>query len=318
MASNKNVIQSRFNSQNKKYNFDFIIGRDSNMLLLITALMVFIATLALVCVFSVDKLFDSWNKDLSGQMTVQVLPFKSNTNKSILSKELFKNKVDNTVVLLKSKSELSSVEIISDDKVNSLLSPWLGSGIENIEIPLPILIDVKINNSKINIGNYDVKKLEQELNDKIGAINIEDHKKWVSDLKNVKNAVQFLAYFILVAIIITTSITVMYTTRAAFKAQRASIEVFHLMGAFDDFIAKQFASAVFKLTLSGAFIGLFLFGLIGFVILFMVDGLKGTIFDYIQFSSVDYATIFVIPFISAMLAKITARNTILQIIGKVK
>ncbi len=320
VKENKSAVEKKSKPKHSKdakakYNFDFIVDSDSNLLSLITALMVFIASLSAMCVMGVNNLFNAWNQDLNGQLTIQVLPFDKKNN--VMDKPNLKKKVDEVLANLKSSKEFSNVNLITDTEIDEMLKPWLGASIESFDIPVPYLIDAKIDYSE-NKSRANLATLENDLKDKFGPLTIEDHKKWLTDIRKVKNSVQFLAYFILIAIILTTSVTVIYTTSASFKAQKHSIEIFHLIGAFDEFIANQFAKSVFKLTLVGSLTGFILFLIVFGIIAAIVNDLTGTIFDYMQFSTVDILTIFAIPFISAALAKSTAKNTILQIIGKVK
>ncbi|MDR2933950.1 MAG: hypothetical protein LBU68_01560 [Rickettsiales bacterium] len=315
---NRNISQSKKSDiqvKSNKYNFDFIVDSDSNLLSLITALMVFIASLSAMCVMGVNNLFNAWNQDLNGQITIQALPFDKKNN--VMTKVELKKKVDDILINLKSRKEFSNVNLITDSEIDEMLKPWLGASVESFDIPIPYLIDAKVDYS--DDGEHtNLAVLERDLKDVFGPLSIEDHKKWLTDIRKIKSSVQFLAYFILVAIILTTSVTVIYTTSASFKAQKNSVEIFHLIGAFDEFIASQFARSVFKLTLLGSLTGFVLFLIVFGVIAAIISDLTGTIFDYMQFSFVDVFTIFSIPFISAMLAKSTAKNTVLQIIGKVK
>ncbi len=307
--------KSIFSGNSNRYNFDFIVDSDSNLLSLITALMVFIASLSAVCVIGVNNLFNAWNQDLSGQATIQVLPFNKSNN--VLTKQELKDKTQSIIYDLKDSNIFSKIQLVKDSDIDSMLKPWLGSSVIDFNIPVPNLIDVQLKN--ITKDKYtSTINIEASLKEKFGPLTIENHDKWLRDIKKIKNSVQFLAYFILIAIIITTSVTVIYTTNASFKAQKHSIEVFHLIGAFDEFIANQFARSVFKLTFIGSIIGFILFLIIFGVISVIIQDLTGTLFDYIQFSVIDWITIVSIPFISAIIAKSTAKNTILQIIGKVK
>ena len=308
--------KSMFSSSKSKYNFDFIVDSDSNLLSLITALMVFIASLSAVCVIGVNNLFNSWNQDLNGQVTVQVLPFGKN-NKPLTKTEL-KEKTNNIITDLRLSNIFSKIRLIKDNEIDDMLKPWLGSSIEDFNIPVPDLLDVSFKTFEKNNNHTNLSEIGLSLKEKFGPISIENHNKWLKDIRKIKNSVQFIAYFILVAIIITTSVTVIYTTNASFKSQKHSIEVFHLIGAFDEFIAKQFANSVFRLTFIGSMIGFILFLIIFGIISVIISDLTGTIFDYIELSFIDWMTIISIPFISAIIAKATAKNTILQIIGKVK
>lgn len=308
--------KSIFSSSKSKYNFDFIVDSDFNLLSLITALMVFIASLSAVCVIGVNNLFNSWNQDLNGQVTVQVLPFGKN-NKPLTKAEL-KEKTNNIITDLRLSNIFSKIRLIKDNEIDDMLKPWLGSSIEDFNIPVPDLLDVSFKTFEKNNNHTNLSEIGLSLKEKFGPISIENHNKWLKDIRKIKNSVQFIAYFILVAIIITTSVTVIYTTNASFKSQKHSIEVFHLIGAFDEFIAKQFANSVFRLTFIGSMIGFILFLIIFGIISVIISDLTGTIFDYIELSFIDWMTIISIPFISAIIAKATAKNTILQIIGKVK
>ena len=152
--------KSIFSSSKSKYNFDFIVDSDSNLLSLITALIVFIASLSAACVIGVNNLFNSWNQDLNGQVTVQVLPFGKN-NKPLTKTEL-KEKTNNIITDLRLSNIFSKIRLIKDNEIDDMLKPWLGSSIEDFNIPVPDLLDVSFktfekNNNHTNlseIGTY--------------------------------------------------------------------------------------------------------------------------------------------------------------------
>ena len=84
---------------------------------------------------------------------------------------------------------------------------------------------------------------------------LDDHARWVERLQGTANAVLFGALAILALIAIATASSVAFATRAGLAAHREMVELLHLMGAQDRFIARAFEWHYFTGALAAAAFG---------------------------------------------------------------
>jgi cell division transport system permease protein len=85
--------------------------------------------------------------------------------------------------------------------------------------------------------------------------------RWIARLKSVANTVVLGALAILVLIGIGTAATVAFATRAGLAAHREIVQLLHLMGAQDGFIARAFEWHYFSAAAIASACGAFLAGL---------------------------------------------------------
>jgi cell division transport system permease protein len=111
-------------------------------------------------------------------------------------------------------------------------------------------------------------------------------------------------------VILATSATVIYATRTSLDVHKPVIELLHLMGAKDRYIANLFA----KRTLMLSFIG----GIIGLIITFpaligigsLVAGIKGGIISEAHLTFNSWIILIFVPLFCSILSTITAYITV--------
>src|SRR6185436_16334042 len=84
---------------------------------------------------------------------------------------------------------------------------------------------------------------------------LDDHGRWIGPLKNAANSVVLSALAVLILIAIATAATVAFATRAGLAAHREIVQLLHLMGAQDRFIARAFEWHYFVAALFAGLIG---------------------------------------------------------------
>lgn len=211
------------------------------------AVMVFIATFFMSGVLAVNTLLDNWNKELSGSITVKIINDDDIKIESDINKALtFLNNYENIV----------SATILDNSKMKNLLEPWFGENDPVLnDIELPKLIDVKIKNHKDNLDN-----LQKELSDIVPSAQIDKHRLIMQKLLNFAFGVKTIAFSILLLVLFATAATVIYASVSSFYVHKTTIEVMHMLGAADVYIAWQFTKRTMWLALFGAILG-FSFGL---------------------------------------------------------
>ena len=232
-----------------RFRSDFDRGADPSRRYLpwIIAFMVFLAVLALAAAMAVSAAIDSWGKGLQGTLTVQVPP--SVTDDAGTDAE---DRLAQVADILRGTAGVESARVLPEDESRALLDPWLGALGRDPDLPVPRLIDVRLRAGT----NIDLDRLGARLDAAAPGIAIDDHGRWLSDLAKVAEAIQLGAAAVVAVIVLAAILTVVYATRSGIAVHLATIEVLHLMGAEDRYVARQFQRQAFWLGLLGGLIGL--------------------------------------------------------------
>ncbi len=215
----------------------------------LVAFMVFLAALAQAGLIGLDHLAQRWDTGMATTLSVQV-PADPQGDEGSGTRRL-----QTVVNMLAATPGVVRTRVISDDKVLQLLSPWLGQ-INAADVPLPRLIDVKTDPAL----SVDVRVLQQKLDRAVSGVQVDDHGVWLVRLIEMVRSLEALAFAVLMLIFAAASATVVFATRTGLTVHAEAIEVLHLTGAHDSYIARQFAARALRLGLKGGFYGLALAG----------------------------------------------------------
>jgi cell division transport system permease protein len=97
--------------------------------------------------------------------------------------------------------------------------------------------------------------LRSALASAVPQADLDDHRMWAARLGAMADAVVVLAAALFVLMIVAMGTAIGFATRGAMAGNREIIEVLHLVGASNAFIAKEFQGHFRRLGLHGAMIG---------------------------------------------------------------
>jgi cell division transport system permease protein len=267
----------------------------------LVALMVFLSTMAVAGVFVINGLIERWDHDVSGTLTVQVIPAGGDSSETKTDE-----RVRLAVDVMRRVPGVLAVKALDKRQTLALLEPWLGSTEVVQDLPLPRLIDVSVDPD----ARIDLAEVAERLSHSVPGASLDDHRVWLSRLINLSRTMQWLALAVLLLIGSVTSVTVVYATRTGMAVHHGIIEVLHLIGAHDDYIARQFADRAFALGFSGGLLGLGLaipaLSSIGWA----AKRLEGGFLPSFSLSIIGYVVIGLLPVVAAGLAMLTARMTV--------
>ncbi|MBX9634706.1 MAG: cell division protein [Magnetospirillum sp.] len=267
----------------------------------LVALMVYLSAVAVAGTFVLAGLVSRWDHDVAGTLTVQVAPVPGESGE-MLTDERVRQAVD----LLRRNAGVTAARALDKKQTLALLEPWLGSAEVVKDLPLPRLIDVSIEaNSRLDLGD-----LADRLSQAVPGASLDDHRIWLSRLINLSLTTQWLAIGIVVLIGGVTSATVIYATRTGMAVHKSVIEVLHLIGAHDDYIARQFADRAFALGFAGGVMGLGLAVPTLFAIGWAARRVEGGFLPQLSLPITGWVVIALLPFAAAALAMYTARLTV--------
>ena len=268
-------------------------------LVLVIAAMCFLASLALGAALSVADVTASWTRDLSGALTIEVKPSDAMAPDAQLSAAL---------ELLTSTPGVLSARTLSKADITALLEPWLGQGNVTDDLPLPNLIDVRIDPN----APPDLESLAQNLASAVPGAEVDTHRQWQAQLLHAARAAEWLAYAVLIVVASTMVAIITFATRAGLSANKEVVEVLHLTGARDRFIAAEVQRHFLHLGLRGGIIGLFL-SIATFLLLGAQNGAANMFLVPTYGLKLEYyPTLICVPLAAALVAVITARVTVLR------
>lgn len=278
---------------------------NSNVFLqVMVCIAVFLFAVTLSGVLSIKSMLLAWNDSILGSLTVQVMPIIEG-NKEAAQSEILRQQ-SKAVEFLSEWPGIERADPLKDKQLNRLIQPWLGDGIDVSDLPVPRLIDVKIKKG----AQINFLKLAEKLAEVAPLASIDNHKLWLDKLIKFADSLRILALVVLVLVVVVTSGAIFYCTQTSLGLHRNVIEILHLMGAKDTYVAQQYAVKTAVLGLKGGFYGLALAIPTIFVIAGLAKQIEGGIITEASLTMIDWGIIFCLPCFSAFMAMITAYYTV--------
>jgi cell division transport system permease protein len=183
-----------------------------------------------------------WTDNIAHEMTIQVRP---SVNRDIEAE------VAKAVQIVRNARGVVSVRVFDRNESRGLLEPWLGAGLELNELPIPRLVVLELD-SQVQVDNA---ALTRSLKEQVPSASLDDHRIWLDRLAAMANSLLSIMVMILILVLVATAMAVGFATRGAMAGNRDIVEVLHLVGATDGFIAKEFQRHFLRLGLRGGVIG---------------------------------------------------------------
>ena len=211
-------------------------------LVTVIAIMTFLAALTACTAMFIGDAAQEWNQSIAREMTIQVRPIAGHD----LEAETVK-----AAEVARGIPGIAEVRPFTKAQSEALLQPWLGSGLDLSELPVPRLIVLKLERG----APVDTAALRQALGDKVVGASLDDHHFWLQRLAIMAGTVVVVAGVIFILVMIAMVLAVGFATRGAMAGNREIIEVLHFVGAADSYISRQFQSHFFRLGLRGGIFG---------------------------------------------------------------
>ena len=210
------------------------------MLPFLVAAMAFLAALALAGWIGAATLARHWQQGAGASLTVQV-PQPNDP-----AAEPGTTRVQRVLTLLHGTPGIASAHSLSDRQLSDLLRPWLGTGADQLAIPLPAVIAVRLSDSSMDLG-----PLTQRVEQAAPGTLVESHDVWMRRLAVLARSLQACAGVALLLVAGIAAAVIAVATRAGLAARREAIEIVHGLGATDGYIAGRFAARATLLAAAG-------------------------------------------------------------------
>lgn len=269
----------------------------------VIAVMVYLAALGLAGIVALHESVAEWKAALAHNVTVQIVTDDDASRERQLAA---------TLDLLKSTPGVSEARPLSEAELIGLLEPWLGAGNVTADLPIPALIDVILEKD----ANLDLGALSEKLRAVAPSAAVDDHERWLSRLIDLAENLQFLAAGVVGLVALATMAIVVFATRAGMAIHQSTIEILHLIGARDNFIASQFQRHFLKLGIKGSLIGLGV-ALLSLLALWRFSLALDAVFLPAVTPSISLAlALAALPVGASLLTMLTARRTVKSTLGQ--
>jgi cell division transport system permease protein len=211
-------------------------------LVAVVAIMTFLAALTTGAVVLVRSAANEWQADVAREVSIQIRPVAGRDIEADIAE---------AAAIARGTPGVAEVRPYSKDETARLLEPWLGSGTQLDQLPVPRLVVVRVTPG----AAPDLAQLRQALAQAVPDASLDDHRGFVTRMQAISSALVLSGIGVLVLVFIATVLSATFATHAAIAANRPVIEVLHLIGAKDKFIAGHFERHFLRLGLQGGLIG---------------------------------------------------------------
>lgn len=277
------------------------------------SIMCYLACLALGTLIIVNKSVNLWSSNIASEVTVQIRPANGIEMDTA---------IEAAVNLLNETPGVTSTTVLDQSDAAELLEPWLGSGKVLEELPIPRLISVLIDPE----SPPDYGKLAEDIKANVPGGTLDTHRQWQTQITQTAGTFKLASYGILLLVSFAAIALVIFATRAAMEANRDTIQVLHLAGAEDNFIAFQVQRHFLKMGVRAGLIGM-AGGLASFAALAFATKADQTagfsqasqqlLYGPLAFTMENYAVLLLVPLVATLISVVTARFAVVTMLRRV-
>ena len=211
----------------------------------ILGFLVYLSALMIGCGLMIEQLAESWQAGLAGNLTVE-LPIDPSADAKTRG-----DRLNAAIDLITATPGVTGATVLEQAELERLLRPWLGDNVDQLDVALPTMIAVTTDPRAV----IDLADMQQRLSAIAPDSRVDNHGSWVNDALHFLRTLQVLAAFLVLLVLSAAAATVIFVTRTGLAVHQPVIEILHLVGAQDRYIARQFQAQSFRVSLVGGIIG---------------------------------------------------------------
>lgn len=257
----------------------------------------FLAALAALTAKSTYGAARAWTAEVEGEYTVSLSDADLNAARA-------------AAVMIQSAEGVDGARLITDAEISALLEPTFGSRGLPADLPVPRLIAVTAAPGAGDIGH----RLSAQLEEAGYTAAIDSHAAWAGDVRRMLGTARLIALGI-VALLGSTAVAVIaFATHAALLARRDIVDVLHIAGARDRFIAALFERRFWLLGIRagtvGALVALASVALLVFAA--RATASRSGLLPELSLDFPDLAILVVTPIVAGLASRIAAGITVMR------
>jgi cell division transport system permease protein len=275
-------------------------GRDRS-LVFVVAVLCFLACLTSFAALAANRAAGGWRSELAASATVQVRPRGGETGSAAAARAA------EALAAVRGVTEARALDRAAAER---LLEPWLGRGNIPEDLPIPHLVTVELDpRAPARSAEMEAALAEAGLD-----ATVDDHSRWLKDVERAAVMARWAALAAGLLVAACAGAVIAFATRSGLAARRDVVEVLHLAGARDSFIAelfqRRFAGLAFRAGAYGALAAAALT-----VLLRLLGGGDG-FSPALPFAWSDLFWALPCPVAAALVAATSARQTAISTLGR--
>jgi cell division transport system permease protein len=190
---------------------------------------------------------DTWTRDLKSAMTIVVQSPRDDAS------------LTRAAQIVSDIEGVTRADAMSRDRAKDLLKNYgIDMDATLDALPAPRLIEVGVATGQNGVA----ERLDSALK-RAGYVSfVNDHSRFTGEILRTSTVVRVLALSTLSALIIAAIASIAFAARAALETRREAVEILHLVGAQDEFVAREVQKRFLRLGLGAGAIGALGAGLI--------------------------------------------------------
>ena len=205
----------------------------------IIALMVYLAAMGGIGLIWLSDALIQWNASLASSLTLQV------------PADVSQPRIEMALGALKQTEGVVSARLLQPEETSKLLQPWLGNSVAVATLPLPHLVDIRIDPQ----ATIDYTTLRQQLDSIVPNAQLDNNRSWLGTVRDFAVRIEGVITAGVIAVTALIVAIIIFAARIGLAIHRSVIELLHLLGARDAYIARQFQVHALSLGLRGGVIG---------------------------------------------------------------
>ena len=268
-------------------------------LVFVVATLCFLACLAAVFTIGADRAARGWRTELTGSATVVVRPKADETADAAAAR---------AAEVLAGVRGVDEADALEREKADALLRPWLGDDDVLKDLPVPRLVSVDLD-PKAPASAAD---MDQALKAARIDATVDDHSLWLKDILGAAALTRSAALGVAALIAAAAAAVIVFATRAGLAARADVVDVLHVAGAEDGFIADLFVARFARMTAMAGIIGAGGAGLVAAAMRLLGGGAGLT--PALPLAWSDLLILPACPLIAAAIAALAARATAMALL----
>ncbi|WP_394761586.1 cell division protein FtsX [Phenylobacterium sp.] len=268
-------------------------------LIFVVAVLCFMACLTAMGVIAANRAAHAWTGQLIGEATVIVRPRGGETPDAAAAR---------AAEALSATPGVTEARALEPAKAYDLIRPWLGDVSDIEDLPVPRLVAVTLDAK----APADAPKLRAALIAQNVDATVDDHSLWIKDIRRAGRLVGGVGAGVFLLIAAAAAAVVAFATRAGLAARRDVVEVLHLAGAEDGFIARLFQVRFARVAGQAGLIGAIMAAALGAGL--RVAGGGGGLTPALPLAWSDLLAVVPCPLLAALVAAGAAQFTAMKLI----
>ena len=272
-------------------------SRESALFFVVAALC-FLAVLAALTAKATYGAATNWTSEVEGEMTIQLVDASARDANDALE-------------IVSGIPGITDARIVPEEDLKAKVREAMNvTEVPNaIDALLPVAIEAYggANASKL------ARQVQSQLTEAGFAAEIGVAADWVGDARRALGVLRVCALVAVALLALTGLAVIAFATHAALLAQRSTVNVLHLSGATDRFVANLFERRFWLLGLrSGAIGALAALGATAFMIFVLGSSSRVGLLPQLSLDLTDFLILLLTPIIAGIAARFAARQTVMH------